>query len=418
MELQHFSIHEGSDVIYDALSYVWGPQDHKQSVQINGGQYLVRQNLFDFLSEARRREYQQWIWVDQLSIIQDDTEERNHQVSLMGKIFTHARSTISWLSCEDTTFADTMSQIIDIHLSRPRNFGRTWLKKYGTSHDHGHSVAVANSFCENPYWTRLWIIQELKLSSRLLLWWGERAFSADECLAALRTEPFNPNYRLCNGRHDSLRIESLLFRKAPGSNELPRSTNEKHRLQDVIDWIENTQCEDPRDFMFGIQSILQQESRMEVDYTRTVVDVHDEALSILVTESDIVGFRTIFSDARQIRILRRTMFGEDYDTAHAEAVKFTEYVTRELRAARSSRKIDFDHSDAFSFEFMRRRAEHARLIGDYRRLQNKADRRSKVKAGRARRIRQSQASIEKASKRGSPPAKITVKKAWEDFSVC
>jgi hypothetical protein len=39
-----------------------------------------------------------WIWIDQVCIQQEIVEERNHQVSMMAKIYRNAEEVITWLS--------------------------------------------------------------------------------------------------------------------------------------------------------------------------------------------------------------------------------------------------------------------------------------------------------------------------------
>lgn len=67
---------------YIALSYTWGSEDDSQIVYINGAEFRVRKNLFDFLVVARRSLCHSLFWIDQICIDQDNVRERNHQVKL------------------------------------------------------------------------------------------------------------------------------------------------------------------------------------------------------------------------------------------------------------------------------------------------------------------------------------------------
>lgn len=88
-----------SDTKYNALSYVWGADEPSHEVLVNDCSLLIRHNLFMFLCQARKRHRSRRypIWIDALSICQDDTEERNHQVSRMREIYKGANEVFVWL---------------------------------------------------------------------------------------------------------------------------------------------------------------------------------------------------------------------------------------------------------------------------------------------------------------------------------
>ena len=67
---------------YIALSYTWGSEEDSQIVCINGVEFRVRKNLFDYLLVARRCLEKPLLWIDQICIDQGNVRERNHQVSI------------------------------------------------------------------------------------------------------------------------------------------------------------------------------------------------------------------------------------------------------------------------------------------------------------------------------------------------
>ena len=84
---------------YSALSYTWGPPEPTKEIRINNQSFLVRENRWHFLDVAATK-YDiraNWIWIDQLCIDQNNTNERNHQVAMMGRIYEHATQVIAWL---------------------------------------------------------------------------------------------------------------------------------------------------------------------------------------------------------------------------------------------------------------------------------------------------------------------------------
>src|SRR5690242_1037043 len=96
-KLQHFMLGSNTIPEYQALSYMWGSPELCQSIFINGLVHRIPQDLHDFLTVARGRQYGGWIWIDQICIAQSDTTERNHHVSMMAEIYCGAASGIVWL---------------------------------------------------------------------------------------------------------------------------------------------------------------------------------------------------------------------------------------------------------------------------------------------------------------------------------
>lgn len=107
-EIRHGSIED----TYTCLSYVWGEKDADQPVEIDGRLLWIRQNLWNFLASARLKAHicQDWLWIDAICIDQTSPNERNHQVKLMGRIFSNAITTISWLGMGEDLQACFRSQ--------------------------------------------------------------------------------------------------------------------------------------------------------------------------------------------------------------------------------------------------------------------------------------------------------------------
>lgn len=82
---------------YSAVSYAWGSAGAELPIWLNGMRILVRQNLHDALRRLRDATHSRVIWVDLLSINQDDLIEKSRQVAVMGTIFREATEVRIWL---------------------------------------------------------------------------------------------------------------------------------------------------------------------------------------------------------------------------------------------------------------------------------------------------------------------------------
>jgi hypothetical protein len=99
--LQQISISDGG---YQALSYVWGdPEKHFSAVVLDKdghelGHITLTKNLHSALFDLREAKdvKTKVFWIDQICIDQEG-EEKNHQVAMMGKIYLHAARVITYL---------------------------------------------------------------------------------------------------------------------------------------------------------------------------------------------------------------------------------------------------------------------------------------------------------------------------------
>lgn len=97
-ELIDYSL-EGSTQHYsfEALSYVWGDWTDAESILVNNQPLPVTANLHAALLHLRDSHKRRLLWVDAISINQEDFKERGHQVKFMAKIHEKASGVIVWL---------------------------------------------------------------------------------------------------------------------------------------------------------------------------------------------------------------------------------------------------------------------------------------------------------------------------------
>ena len=132
---------------YITLSYVWGHIFPARYILLKGKRMRVRKNLFDFLLCFRNDMSNiHYLWIDQLSIAQTLDLERNHQVQLMSRVYRCCLYVIMWLG-EKSYFPAV-------------RFNKTYRKD------------AAYEVFHNPYFTRLWIVQEIILASEIRVFCG------------------------------------------------------------------------------------------------------------------------------------------------------------------------------------------------------------------------------------------------------
>ena len=89
-----------ADIIYNALSYVWGDPLDKRQVICNGMACMITVNLFNALTRIRRTHAGVLLWADALCIDQGNQLEKTRQVRMMGEIYSQAQRVVVWLGAE------------------------------------------------------------------------------------------------------------------------------------------------------------------------------------------------------------------------------------------------------------------------------------------------------------------------------
>ncbi|KAI0179787.1 heterokaryon incompatibility protein-domain-containing protein [Hypoxylon sp. FL1284] len=86
-----------------ALSYYWGPySDPRDTIRCAGHELAITTNCKSALQHLREKHKDNVvIWVDAISIDQENTPEKQHQIPLMGDIYIRARKTFAWLGGKD-----------------------------------------------------------------------------------------------------------------------------------------------------------------------------------------------------------------------------------------------------------------------------------------------------------------------------
>ncbi|KAL1637301.1 hypothetical protein SLS58_009392 [Diplodia intermedia] len=82
---------------YEAISYVWGCPDLREPVRCNDTTISITRNLADALRRFRSPTDGRVVWADGICINQADDREKGHQVRLMRMIYKRAARVLVWL---------------------------------------------------------------------------------------------------------------------------------------------------------------------------------------------------------------------------------------------------------------------------------------------------------------------------------
>jgi hypothetical protein len=172
---------------YEALSYAWESLLKPRRVKCEDKPIEITESLFSALRRLRREDKRKVIWVDAICINQHNHLDKNHQVALMGRIYAQSHKTLAWIKEE----SDEVMRRVSDYISR--------LNKYLSSEaegDHNLDICtgpiritnhvlreissnwaveffeVLGPLFERPWFTRLWVLQEVVLSRHVEMVFG------------------------------------------------------------------------------------------------------------------------------------------------------------------------------------------------------------------------------------------------------
>jgi hypothetical protein len=230
---------------YRCLSYTWGQPEPNQLVLINENRFNVQPNLFEFLKVVRAdtaRTFHRY-WIDALCIDQNNNAERNHQVMQMGRIYSEAEVVVAWLG------VGSKETILYYHGDLQLQV-EPLLRRY-------RRKIVYSDLAANPYWTRAWITQELKLARRITFAIGSLTFTIDRLLGMVRGIRFN--------RYGE--VNQILALGGSKQNMLGEP------LANLLLTFRHKECSVARDRIFSLLSLCSEKASIKVDYSCSVLEL-------------------------------------------------------------------------------------------------------------------------------------------------
>ncbi|CAN9406523.1 unnamed protein product [Alternaria alternata] len=255
-ELQHYEI---DDIpAYEALSYCWGDSADRREIMCNGAAHWVTTNLRDALVRLRPTNEARIVWADALCIAQSDEEEKSSQVRRMGSIFHRAKRVVVWLGHVETEHALDIKRVFDSLIcvetfkDDPEHYLSDW-RIPDVAAVFGGSLPwnALDLFFKITWFRRIWCIQEIRLASDSIFYWGTEELSryiavrlagwmADRCQDELQHSPY-----------------TILEKYAWYMNGPLR--RDKCNLLSALRTYRNWEATDPRDKIYGILGLMELE---------------------------------------------------------------------------------------------------------------------------------------------------------------
>jgi hypothetical protein len=178
-----FSVQLSESPTYEALSYTWGDLSRRQQIQVihvgtsEGNAVLtwVTSSCYAALKRLRQgATSQRTVWVDSICIDQANVFEKNHQLNLMTRIYESASCVIVYLGESADGSDEAMDWIQEIDI--PSNY-------QGERHRRVMPPMLDRPMLEalfsRPWFSRIWVIQEVRMARKALVYCGDRAVRWD-----------------------------------------------------------------------------------------------------------------------------------------------------------------------------------------------------------------------------------------------
>jgi ankyrin repeat protein len=271
---------------YSALSYTWGGNQKKEFVTMEDGSILnITSNLYFALLNLREQHSDRILWVDAICIDQDNPHEQGHQVRQMANIYKKAEEVIIWLGLSDPTtelIMDSMQRLKELTNDAYRNWKIdddrwtvTWEQELSGSADKHPDLyeqrrSALKALLENPWFRRVWIIQEAANARRAKILCGTKSVPAS-MLSIMTSLISSSSSRLVADSRTQAVLDVL-----PGPSRSSSWWSQNRDLHTLMEKFGNCEASNPRDKIFallGISSDACNDIKLAPDYTMSIQEI-------------------------------------------------------------------------------------------------------------------------------------------------
>lgn len=289
---------------YEALSYVWGDDSSRVSIRVNDAPFEISKNLRGALLDLRSASEKRVIWADAICINQENSAERDSQVASMRAIYQNASQTVVWLGPEakKTREAFELIQKLKGDAVDAKKLGKPAERWKGK--EYSKLIAddtIETIFLENPWWVRVWTLQEILLARRATIVSGSCQVDWDDfCTAVDYANKLGVFQIIVLGAVPQ--SASWAVNAVQALKKAPIHPNPADELFFYLLRTRGRGATDPRDKIFAVLGLVSGSIEglgIRPDYQASIEDVYCEATRRLMAVSrglDVLGVCFLFND--------------------------------------------------------------------------------------------------------------------------
>jgi len=222
------------------------------------------------------------MWIDAVCINQNDIQERNHQVTQMGRIYENAACVVVWLGLVDEDCARALEVLQSkekfpapnkFSLGRAPIFPPFGKKDKALEEDRLLTLKSFRALAQRSYWNRLWIVQEIFLASNLYVQVGKHSILWKRLQEFILSKQARGN-KTTRAIAEELNSSNMAnFCDEWPRPEIYRLTGED--LYSLCKGFGGAECENVLDRVFGLCGLTKECCRnaVPIDYRLTVDEV-------------------------------------------------------------------------------------------------------------------------------------------------
>lgn len=307
--------HMGKRPKFEALSYAWGDRNDTETIFIRDrdsksskpSPLRITRNLHVALSNIRFTDRERTLWIDAVSINQDDEGEKATQVALMKDIYKGASQVVVFLgsSSEETDramdFIECASNHRDSHVDPSKS---PHLEVQGMDLESTKLRDDLVNFFDMPWWCRVWTVQEFALARSVVFQCGLRTMENDTmktgwknmmyhgdacCYNEYLTMKINPELKANVGVWDAfIRYDALLWLQ-------------DGILSNIVRFLSRVSY-DSRDKIYGMLGLASkaEAALISADYDSSVEEVFERFVMVTINETGFLDIMSFGSQNRNI----------------------------------------------------------------------------------------------------------------------
>lgn len=279
-----------------ALSYVVGREPADASINFRRDRWLsqlyVTATLREAMQQLRLPDTDLLIWIDAISINQDDLEERARQVRMMGQIFRAALGVCIWLGSAADGGEEAMDFIHDI-------LDFEVLEDLVTDDQHQEKWLLLAKLMSRPWFRRRWVVQEIMFARDATVHCGDRVVEWDDFrdAATLFRTKWSDIQRHMNERAITelgdahllgaialIEISQSVFRRDAEGNILERLLT----TEDLLSLLPMFEASDLLDTVYAILDMandMRGENAVTINYEQQPAELFRDTVRLIVTSS-------------------------------------------------------------------------------------------------------------------------------------
>ncbi|KAF7897902.1 uncharacterized protein EAF01_008868 [Botrytis porri] len=287
-----------SPLKYETLSYVWGEPEFNKSIIVADQALPITSRLERILTMLRYKSKSRILWIDSICIDQSNMHERSQQILLMRRVYSQGQRNIAYINADYSLRAHRSPQNIQKGMEIMNKISardnatlasfrkeNEWLLERDENRDFWHNKDSDL------------IVQEMALSTKVTLICEDTEVDWDIISSFLRDEPYFDAFHVHQDGRFSKFIRKDLFKKIFSNVKFFQDQRNVTRqalttqcqderegsdLLDVLARFRGMKSTDPRDKVFGLLGLVLMPHYVEIDYSKTVVQVYKQTtLSII-----------------------------------------------------------------------------------------------------------------------------------------